>query len=66
MNGLHVCRGRECEDHKPGAMASVRRAAGELAAGWDPRGLLPSRSQRTSGCLNVVAIVRRLSASAYP
>jgi len=38
------CRSRE-EEHKPGAMASVRRAAGEPAAGWDPRCVLPSRPQ---------------------
>jgi hypothetical protein len=38
------CRSRE-EEHKPRAMASVRRAAGEPAAGWDPRCVLPSRPQ---------------------
>lgn len=41
-------RDRE-EEHKPRVMASVRRATGELAAGWDPRCLLPARPQRAGG-----------------
>ena len=42
-----ACTGRNREEeHKPRAMAGVRWAAGELAAGWDPRHLLPSRPQR--------------------
>ncbi|CAL5345332.1 unnamed protein product [Camellia sinensis] len=35
------------EEHKPGAMASVRRSSGELAGRWDPCRLLPTRPQRT-------------------
>lgn len=44
-----TCRRDREEEHKSGAMAGVLRATGELAAGWDPRCLLPSRPQRTGG-----------------
>lgn len=39
-------RGEE-EQHKPGAVARVRRSAGESAAGRELRGLLPTGPQRT-------------------
>lgn len=41
-----MCRGEE-EQHKPGAMARVRRAVGDSAAGRKLRGLLPAGPQRT-------------------
>lgn len=37
---------RGAEDDKLGAVARVRRAAGELTAGGQPRRLLPSGPQR--------------------
>ncbi|KAF5951412.1 hypothetical protein HYC85_009356 [Camellia sinensis] len=36
------------EEHKPGAMASMRRSSGELAGRWDPCRLLPTTPQRTA------------------
>lgn len=38
---------RREEEHKPGALASLCGAAGEPAAGWDSRRVLPSSSQWT-------------------